>query len=382
MTDVQEYNPHDTEDQLPIADARDDQNFCWSYLDYLKSKQGTGPYLIASINPGSAPFTREFTHLTEMMRWVEANQGKTNFYRHAKKVNPRRRPYSNKSEGGDGTTTRFNPATGEGFYHADMGDVTEFSEIPIDIDCHGRPETFERARARVLQVITDKTLLQKHGIPDLPTEIIDSGRGYWAVWELEPVPVNGADHAAELSLYGRFIADVLRPLLDNDELGIKVDSSFDLCRLVRLVGTKNINSADHRMAALIPCSGKIHQLHQFTKAEFSAVMGTPKATDVTRIAQSIGKPLTVPGNDLLEKVDWLINAGVALETINLIAHMRYSEDSDRVVPTRDGGLVDRSSVYHRVNIALQYDEHFPLERILGIFLDKEFKISESFCRPR
>lgn len=91
--------------------------------------------------------------------------------------------------------------------------------------------------------------------------------------------------------------------------------------------------------------------------------------------------MTVPGSDLDQKIQWLYNAGVAPETINLIVNMAYADGSERILPRKNNGQVDRSSVYWRVCVSLQYDEHFPLERILGIFLDRDFKISESFFKP-
>lgn len=136
---------------------------------------------------------------------------------------------------------------------ATKADVASVGWLWVDVD--PRPgEELEAERARISGLLTDK--LPK-GVPP-PSVIIDSGRGYWALWRLaQPVVMPPADDPAW---------DAARALVEDRNRGLELAFGADAChnleRICRLPGTVN-RKPGGRLARVVRADDTVHDLMAF-----------------------------------------------------------------------------------------------------------------------
>lgn len=136
---------------------------------------------------------------------------------------------------------------------ATKADVASVGWLWVDLD--PRPgEELEAERVRILALLT--TNLPK-GVPP-PSVIIDSGRGYWALWRLsQPVVMPPADDPAW---------DAARASVEDRNRGLELAFGADRChnmeRVMRLPGTVN-RKPGGRLARVVRADDTVHDLMAF-----------------------------------------------------------------------------------------------------------------------
>ncbi len=162
---------------------------------------------------------------------------------------------------------------------ATKADVASVGWLWVDLD--PRPgEELEAERARILALLT--TNLPK-GVPP-PSVIIDSGRGFWALWRLaQPVVMPPADSEGW---------EAARATVEDRNRGLELAFGADRChnmeRVMRLPGTVN-RKPGGRLARVVRADDTVHDLMAFP------AVPDPKAGGAVAVAGRGAPRVAAPG---------------------------------------------------------------------------------------
>ena len=212
----------------------------------------------------------------------------------------------------------------------------------VDIDPRkGKP--LEEERRRILNLLTDGLPLE---VPP-PTIVVDSGRGYWALWEL-------AETVTDIALIERLNTDLAS--------AVGGDSCHNIDRVMRLVGTVN-HRTNQTARVVLDDPERVYQ-----PADFAALMltGTNVATETAAV--EIGEAVCV--QDLAELDEWNVPDRVKV----IIAKGRDPDRPKQDDDSRSVWVFDACCQLIRCGV--------PPEVILGILVSPAWGISESVFEQR
>ena len=190
--------------------------------------------------------------------------------------------------------------------------------------------------------------LEAHNPP--PSFVIDSGRGYWGLWQLGELSDQGDVEGANLALARAF--------------GDDGDACHNIDRVARMPNT--LNTKTGAMARLVVSApDRVYVIDQFPKAE---PPGLPRPT--ASAGAGVGGPL-IPQE--IEDLSVLDAFNVPTKTLAIIRHGHDPEQPSR--------FASRSQALFYVCCDLCRRE-VPDGLILGILLDERFGIADSIFRTR
>jgi hypothetical protein len=190
---------------------------------------------------------------------------------------------------------------------ATKADVLRVSYLWVDMDPPNkktRGAELEAWRAATYKTITTD---RPPGVP-LPNWVIDSGRGYWAIWELaEPITKGNGEWWAEHEARGRGIAAAFNARLDGQ--GKCADACHNIDRIARLPGTINQKTGQRATATRL-------SYNKYDLADFPEVKETLRLVTAAKLAfADVPRPnvdeldLSVLGNDMATRVRVVIKNG-------------------------------------------------------------------------
>lgn len=353
-------------------------------LDFLKSMHPNGPWTITQIATGGGLQFSTFTERDQaaMMRWLADRNGKTNLYFN---VNP---------------SVTIN-------HKSSLHHVTSVPRLHVDLDPRKNKNIAEE-RKLILGLIQDEALLKQAGLPGLPSCLIDSGRGFWAFWELVvAAPIEGQEEgprreaAVEIGRYNRWIAEQLNfaiNALDGDkspENRDVADACHNIDRIARLPYTTNFPSADKiaagatiSLASVVGQWPHSYKLEQFQKSD--TISYGAGATEAELAAIDVGTIVrTLPGNyepaDIADEIRRLYPQ-VGDKCLELVVLGRYldpeagADNIDDKVDNSGELHTNRSRAHWRVNRHMQ-QVGVPLNVVLGILCDERLPISDYGRKP-
>jgi hypothetical protein len=167
-----------------------------------------------------------------------------------------------------------------------------------------RGAELEAWRAATYKTITTD---RPPGVP-LPSWIIDSGRGYWAIWELaEPITKGNGEWWAEHEARGRGIAAAFNARLDGQ--GKCADACHNIDRIARLPGTINQKTGQRGTATRL-------SYNKYSLADFPEVKETLRLVATAKLTfADVPRPnvdeldLSVLGNDMATRTRVVIKNG-------------------------------------------------------------------------
>lgn len=186
-----------------------------------------------------------------------------------------------------------------------------------------------------------------------PTFLIDSGRGYWGLWQLDALASQDDAEAANIALARAFGGDG--------------DSCHNIDRVARMPGTRN--SKTGTIAALaVSKPSRVYSIDQFPK-----INETARPTAVSSRA-ACSRSAKLPANpSRIDDIAGLDAFNVPAMVCTIIQHGSDPERPDR--------FASRSESVFYVCCELCRCQ-VPHDIILGILLDKRFVISDSIYRKR
>ena len=264
---------------------------------------------------------------------------------------------------------------------ASRGQVSGMRFVFVDIDPPARPgmtpEEVEVSRTEIRDLLHDEDRLKAAGLPGLPTYIIDSGGGYWGFWYLiEPVPVEGHEHAHKLGGHNLWVTKVLNGLFSEP----MADSCHNLDRVARLPGSVNFPDdkkleAGRRVATarLTRKGHEAYTLDQFGWEDPGEAGLTPEELD-----EAMRAPLPeveLAEGDALAAVEPLrtqYNLGEAtIQRILLGEKIDGEHEPDD--KTRSGNLYNALRAMYYCGV--------PQAVAIKVVLDKRFGIADAVWRP-
>lgn len=361
-------------------------------LDFLKYIYPEGPWTITSItenpdkeatNPVIIRARTFYEHQTnDLTRHLEERNGESNLYW---QINPLLR----------------NPSA-----KALLHDVREVPRLHVDLDPRKGTHDREAERKLIRDLLADEARLKAHGLPGLPSLIIDSGNGYWAFWNLDhPLAVEGEtvqeirENAAEIGRYNRWIAETLNKALNPkiEDIGKEIgDTCHNIDRIARLPGTINLPDYNKLKAGYTPVIAKIYSnspnliysIDQFKKSDVVSWGAGATQEDLKRIEIGAIVRILPESNDPYDIAQELkrLYPQIGDRTLELITLGEYVEEgvgSEAIKDKLDANKnlsVNRSKAHWRVNRSLQ-QHGVPLNVILGILCDERLPISAHAREP-
>lgn len=216
-------------------------------------------------------------------------------------------------------------------------------------DKNGERETAPGA----LDAWRTSTLAALHDFNPAPTFVVDSGRGYWGLWQLSDLADQTDVEAANLALAHAF--------------GDDGDACHNIDRVARMPDT--LNTKTGAVARLVVCvPERVYTIAQFKSLPRPPSPQSPSTAGAQRPATD--EPI-VP--ETIESLDSLDAFGVSKTTKNIIEH---GHDPDRAsrFPSRSQALFFVCCDLIRRGV--------PDSVILGVIIDKRFGISQSVHRRR
>ena len=340
----------------------EENNSAREALDFLKIVYPVGPWKLTGIGSnGLHAHTFTYKGISNATRWIHEHRLE-NLYWQVNPVNER-------------ALVRAKAA---------MEDVTELARLHVDIDPNCTGEEGIRQRAKILELLQDEKRLKEFGIPGLPTIVIDSGNGYWAIWELSiPCKVNDREHSHWLSGYNYYLSKALNNVFGNDKLA---DHCHNLDRIARLPGTQNFPNESKRKLGRVETRSLLvshnselrYKLDDFKWESPGEIR--PSKEDIYKRSVSIDDVKYLPDGDPHTVVyDWANENNIHAKTVELITKGEYIHD-DPLDPLYNGDRLDRSRAFHRANRALQH-QNVPPNLVVGILSDERFPISNHIVFP-
>lgn len=304
-------------------------------IDFLRSWEPDGPWLLVSIVPDGKPTGGYFmpTDEEECWDWIESRQGQENIYFHVNRV-------------AEGYTQRKK---------AEKDDIALVRWLHIDIDpANGKDFNDERVKA----------LAALQGYKIAPTVIIDSGGGYQGFWKLkDPVSVEGdISKREEMEAYNTGLLTALGG-----------DKCQNVDRIMRLPGTINVPNARKIEKKRKPALAKLVEFNEFEYplAVFTPVQGPSKQGSGSRPTTKSGQADTrnLPKLNSVDEIP-----GISDYTKMLI--VRGCDPDD---PTK---YASRSELLFRVVCDLVRADVSD-DMIASVLLDPDFGVSASVLeKPR
>lgn len=371
-----------TDTELTPPPVIDNSQYSAQILDFLKSMHPTGPWTITQIKDGLNAATFTDRDQGALVRWLSDRNGKVNLYFN---INP---------------ISIVNTK-------ASLHHVLSVPRLHVDMDPR-KGKSIPAERALIQRLINDEALLKAAGLPGLPSCVIDSGRGFWAFWELaEPVILDAQgegprrEAAAEIGRYNRWVTEQLNMALnsldkDNSPDGNQiVDHCHNIDRIARLPFTTNFpkpekvaDGAEVSFASVVGQWDRTYHLDQFQKSDVIShgAAATKEELDAVEVG---GHIITLPGREF---EPWQITEElqrqypmVGAKCCELIALGHYLDPEvgndnidDKAV---DGAMhTNRSRAHWRANRHLQ-QVGVPLNVIVGLLSDPRLPISDHARKP-
>ncbi|MBI1338474.1 MAG: hypothetical protein GC164_16145 [Phycisphaera sp.] len=160
--------------------------------------------------------------------------------------------------------------------------------IDLDVGKPGSPTDAQAARKLLEELV-----------PLPPSMVVGSGHGLHAYWVLKD-PVTDLEHA-------KHIAEGWKGYVQRraETEGYKLDSVFDLARILRLAGTRNYKSEPP-----VPVTLEEHHTDRLHTTE--ALKSLWEASPATAVATSTATPATRSSNDACDKVKRCVGSMVAM----------------------------------------------------------------------
>lgn len=295
-------------------------------IRFLQKWKPEGPWVLTALATDKKSIeTRTFdaSQLSEMAKWIDRYNSLRNLYFHVNTA----RTWLNKK--------------------AERQDIQSLDWLHVDID--PRPgENIEEERKRALSMLQNPP----QGIPK-PSVIIFSGGGYQGFWKLQkPLPIDGnLTKAEEAKLYNMQL-----------ELIFGADNCHNIDRIMRLPGTVNIPDEKKLKKGRIPTLSYLVAEH----TDWSRVYDLENFQTPKNIESKSVPSICLDGIEpnAVQSLDALQNWHVPQAILDLIANGREEHHKSRSEPVfRVACELVRLGV--------------PDASILGIFLNRQFKISES-----
>ncbi|MBU0645034.1 MAG: hypothetical protein KKA78_17795 [Alphaproteobacteria bacterium] len=152
-------------------------------------------------------------------------------------------------------------------------DVASVGWLWVDIDPRAG-EDLEAERGRIFRLVTvDLPKFRDGSTVPPPTLVIDSGRGFWALWRLSaPVVMPDAGDPG----WGDAVAD-FEARVCALEVAFEADSCHDIARVMRLPGTVN-RKPGGGLSKMVPASGAIYAIENFPPLEKATKAKAGKAS--------------------------------------------------------------------------------------------------------
>ncbi len=212
-----------------------------------------------------------------------------------------------------------------------------------DLDPRPRDDLGQE-RERVRRLLTERL---PDGVPP-PTIVVDSGRGMWALWQLDE-PCLDPTRVEECNLW-----------LAN-QLG--ADKCHNINRVTRLAGTVNLKTGQ-RSAIVLDEPGRVYSIDQFPRAGLTEPPRLPPVGGDAGGGEVVGPAVRV--TDLAELDEW----GVGDRTKVIIAQGRHPDGPPKEGDdSRSAWLFDACCNMVRAGV--------PDEVVLGVITDPDWGISAS-----
>jgi hypothetical protein len=331
-------------------------------IDFLRNVRPTGPWWLQRFAPKPALREFGFKEISQLQKTLnEKYEERVNLYF---QINP----------------LRTFPTSGK----AAMAEVEAMEFLHVDVDppkIEGETwEQIEVRRAEIRALLLDADRLKALGVPGLPTYVIDSGGGFWALWQLiEPYPVAGEtyqechEEAHRLSGHNKWLAAIV-----NQALSTKMgDHCHNLDRVARL--PYSMNYPDNaklaagrlpRIATLEYSGGERYTLDLFGYTEPGPCPPSKKDREAIRITG----PSTLPSGDAWEVVEELGKKYPALPALT----------KQKILTGQDLDATEKVSrsqpLWHVILTCLRIG--MPAPDVVEIISDPRFPISEHLRFPK